>query len=209
MQQIVNALSEQSAYKFDFFPYCFGEFSKITYWVETHKKYGQRFCYRVRDPHRGVWTKEKASKYTDLVFMFQRNTGLIMEQCIDLELLSVEDILHIVEQYVVSREQKEIIQNYIAKSRIPMRTVWRAENTGYDVDPLNYDITQVTRRAKPPVVKSSESTDPEQDEIEKLRLKLHDPEARDLNNAQRAFYYDTMNKKNPDEYSNFTVKALS
>jgi hypothetical protein len=199
MLQLINHDSEDKALGFDFFPNCFGEFSKIRYWVESNKTYGQRFCYRVLDPHRNVWTKAKESKYADLVFMFQKHTGMVMEQVIHLNKLSDEEILYIVSYYHVTPFQKAAIQAFLVSVHSPVRTVWRdPENVFMDIEPLVYDIHQASHRPQADLEIAQAVVTSEQSARDAKRAKLHDKEALELEPARRDFYYEMLGKRNPD-----------
>lgn len=64
--QQVNHYDEDTAYYVYGYPYSFGKFCTIRYWIETRKNHGQRFFTQIQDPATGQWFKAKSDGYFDI-----------------------------------------------------------------------------------------------------------------------------------------------
>jgi hypothetical protein len=71
MQTILSAISEQTAFTIPRFPFNYGEFCTIQYWVESKDSYGQRLVSRMWNPVKQCWGKNKNDSYHDLVILQQ------------------------------------------------------------------------------------------------------------------------------------------
>lgn len=218
MHQLTTHISPETALQFDYFPYCFNTFSKIQYWCETRESLGQRFCYKAFNPHTGKWNKQKDTAYTNLVFMFRKPDGLVLEQTISLNQLTDDDILYIVSNYHVTGYQKNVIQTFLNKIKSPLITVWRDTtndtNTNIntnDIIPLVYDLNRpIARTTAVDIDADAFNNLPSVDQARELkRLKLHTREIRAMPKEQRVMYYALQNKANPDKFTDAYIDSLT
>lgn len=67
-EQLKNAVSFETAYQVDDYPYGFRLRCKIRYWIEYRKNHGYRLCTRTTNPTKSseFWNKCKTFTYTPL-----------------------------------------------------------------------------------------------------------------------------------------------
>ena len=71
MKALPNAVSPETAVVVNDYPYGFRLRTKIRYWKETKKGFGQRFVSQTLNPKTGQWNKPKAGNYYPVVVMVQ------------------------------------------------------------------------------------------------------------------------------------------
>lgn len=71
LEQVVNHYDFDSAFEIKQYPYRPGVNTRVRYWTETRKKYGQRYVYQTLDPYTMKWLQEKPSLYTDIVVLLK------------------------------------------------------------------------------------------------------------------------------------------
>lgn len=73
MRQLINHNSEQTCLLLKDYPFHFGAYTCVKYWIETNKSYGQRVMHQFMDPKTSLanpkWHKPKASPFFDIVVM--------------------------------------------------------------------------------------------------------------------------------------------
>jgi hypothetical protein len=68
-ETLAGHTSPDTAFVVDDFPYGFRLRTKIRYWIETKKGFGQRFCSQTLNPKTGNWNKPKAGNYHVIAVM--------------------------------------------------------------------------------------------------------------------------------------------
>ena len=66
-----NYENEDTAFVVNDYPYGFRLRTKIRYWVETKKGYGQRFCSQTLNPKTDKWNKPKKGTYNVIIGMYK------------------------------------------------------------------------------------------------------------------------------------------
>lgn len=230
MHQLIKHNSQETAARFDFFPYNHGHYTSMLTWVETNAKKGQRLVTRTYNPFTKSWPKPKEFPFHDLVFLFRNPyTGFTQEQQINLYTLTNEEILYIVSNYYVTPEQKATLQNHLSRVPNAIYTMWSkhevAENAQFvevvpvrepiseillsyphpnNLIPLPAAVTPAKPVGRPPVNRESMTFS----DIQKKRNNLHDKEALELAPERRDFYYNVVGKTNPDRLTDAQVEAL-
>lgn len=69
MKQIFGHTSPETAYVVDDYPYGFRLRTKIRYWVETKKNFGQRFVSQTLNPKTDKWNKPKTGNYHQVAIL--------------------------------------------------------------------------------------------------------------------------------------------
>lgn len=230
MHQLITHTSQESAARCDFFPYNHGHYTTMLSWVDSSPKKGQRLVTRTYNPFTRSWPKQKEGVYFDLVFLFRNPyTGFAEEQQINLYTLTDTEILHIVSNYYVTPQQKEMIQAHLSRVQNAVYTVWAKfdvnEHTQFvEVVPYKNPVSEflvsyphpnnpipapdpiAAARApgRPPINREQEALTP----IQKKRNKLHDKEALEIPLQRRDFYYEMQGKPNPDRLTDAQIEAM-
>lgn len=100
METLVGHTSPETAYVVEDYPYGFRLRCKIRYWIETHKKKGQRFLSQTTNPKiesREVWNKPKASTYSILKVMYLDDQGHVHNDGVGM--YSVSDLDNFIERH--------------------------------------------------------------------------------------------------------------
>jgi hypothetical protein len=182
MLQLTTHVSQETAFRFDYFPYTFGHYCPIRVWVDSKTGKGQRLAYRTFNPIDREWTKPKLSAYFDLVFLFEKH-GFVTEQLISFQSMPLDDLLHIVSHYYVTSEQKQRIQAYLATVANVGRTNW-ASPTEHAQHPGGYEVQELSiTNSDPLLTTSSHLIVPEPPAIEQKQLGR--PPSKNLWNAPK------------------------
>lgn len=70
MKYLYNHTSEETAYIVEDYPWGFRLRTKVRYWIESKKGFGQRFCIQTMNPKTGLWCAAKKATYSYLGIMF-------------------------------------------------------------------------------------------------------------------------------------------
>jgi hypothetical protein len=110
--QLFNHVSPETAYVINKFPFNFGKFTKVRYWVETNPNYGQKLVTQVFDPKSDSWFAPKHEGYHDIAIITV-NDNQIDEYCghvtpilIKLKPLDVDSLWNLAHYYVFTPFQK-------------------------------------------------------------------------------------------------------
>lgn len=114
-----------TAYVIERYPYSFGQFTSIRYWVDTKPAYGQRLMTQIQNPATGEWWKPKTEGYSDIVVIITnddptaKNYGFVIQPSrIDLKEFDLPTLLQFAQYYTFTPGQKQTImkalndQNY-------------------------------------------------------------------------------------------------
>ena len=78
VNQIIGAVSPETATYVNGYPYGFRLRTQIRYWVESKPKFGQRLVSQTMNPKNGRWNKPKAGTYSEIVIMGKAANGYIV-----------------------------------------------------------------------------------------------------------------------------------
>lgn len=129
-QQQANHVNEATAYYVHNYPYSFGKFCTIRYWVETRKVYGQRLMTQIQDPTTGQWFKAKTDGYfnvciiTSIVNPGFPNHGWVVPVQINLQQFDLPTLQQFGVYYTFTPFQKEMIMKAFATFSIHLAPVW-------------------------------------------------------------------------------------
>lgn len=121
-EQILNGhTSFETAYEVGDYPYGFTLRTKIRYWVESRKKYGDRFVSCTLNPKTGKWNKPKAGGYSPFVYMYLNEIGHVKHdviQCYEREKFPEEiKFLADVVQQMNDAQEFNLRSNYYSQWR--------------------------------------------------------------------------------------------
>lgn len=139
--QVANHVSEETAYLINNFPYSFGVFTSVRYWVETKATYGQRLMTQIANPA-GGWWKAKTDGYTDIVILTIKtnqnapDAGFVVPVVINLEKLSLEHLQQFAAYYTFTPFQRDKITASLTKHHIHRLLPWN------ESVPLNMDLIE-------------------------------------------------------------------
>lgn len=146
--QQANHVNEHSAYQVHNYPYAFGKFCTIRYWVETRKAYGQRLMTQIKDPLTGNWFKAKTDGYFDVCIITTVHNptdpthGFVVPVQVNLRTLSVEHLNMFSTYYTFTPHQKFVVVEALAAVGIRALPHWRN-----DVE-LNYVLIETSENPK-------------------------------------------------------------
>jgi hypothetical protein len=126
MKQLLNHESPDTAYIVNDYPYGFRLRTKIRYWIETKKGFGQRFVSQTLNPKNNKWNAPKKGNYTTILLMgLDEKTGyVITESCNNWKYNTEEEVLNFQEEYTLTDYQKQAIKYIIAVIRANKKIVW-------------------------------------------------------------------------------------
>jgi hypothetical protein len=75
MKYLYGYDSKENSYQVDNYPWGFRLRTKVRYWVETKKGFGQKFYKQTMNPKNGEWCKEKGGVYFPVVIMGLNDEG--------------------------------------------------------------------------------------------------------------------------------------
>jgi hypothetical protein len=155
MKQLLNHESEKTAYIVNDYPYGFRLRTKIRYWIETKKGFGQRFVSQTLNPKNGKWNTPKKGNYTTILLMgLDDQTGyVITESCNNWNYNSEQEVLNFQEKYTLTDYQKQAIKYIIAVIRANNKITWtisegesnqtREEQTAIIHSVVSYEYNQI------------------------------------------------------------------
>jgi hypothetical protein len=129
-QQQVNHVNEHSAYHVINYPYSFGKFCTIRYWVETRKAYGQRLMTQIMDPLTGQWFKAKTDGYFDICIIStivnpgQPNHGWVVPVQVKLDQFDLDTLNLFATYYTFTPHQKLVVMEALRKFSIHRTPDW-------------------------------------------------------------------------------------
>jgi hypothetical protein len=112
MQQLSGHSTIDSAFTIPRFPYYFGAYTSVRYWIETKFVYGQRAITQIYDPATMAWFKPKPGSYFDFVFLLVENDqnalnlGLLKIVELNVSNMSDEDLATLHLKYILDEHQK-------------------------------------------------------------------------------------------------------
>ena len=126
MKQLTGHESEESAYIVNDYPYGFRLRTKIRYWIETKKGFGQRFISQTLNPKNGKWNAPKKGNYTTILLMgLDDQTGYtITESCNNWMYNTEESVKEFEAKYTLTDYQKQAIKYIIAVIRANNKITW-------------------------------------------------------------------------------------
>lgn len=129
-QQQANHVNEQTAYYVNNYPYCFGKFCTIRYWVETKKAWGQRLMTQIQDPLTGQWFKAKTDGYFDVAIITTvvnpgfPNHGWVVPVQIKLDQFDLATLNVFATYYTFTPHQKAAIMEALKAHSIHFAPKW-------------------------------------------------------------------------------------
>jgi hypothetical protein len=75
MMQIIDSDRAECAWMVADYPYGFKLRTKIRYWIETKKEFGQREVSQTMNPKNGKWNEPKKSTYSSVIVMYEEEPG--------------------------------------------------------------------------------------------------------------------------------------
>jgi hypothetical protein len=112
MHQLTDHSTTETAFLIPRFPYYFGAYTSVRYWIETKFVYGQRAMTQIYDPATMSWFKPKPGGYFDFVFLLIENNpnalnlGLVKIIEINVSNMSDEDLATLHIKYTLDEYQK-------------------------------------------------------------------------------------------------------
>lgn len=115
-EQILNCVSEATAYVITRFPFNFGILCHARYWVDTNRTYGQRIITQYsKDPNGSEWYAPKPTGYFDIAILTKRSDpndpycGHVIPVTIEMDSLQFAHLIQFSEYYVFTPYQKKKI----------------------------------------------------------------------------------------------------
>lgn len=125
MKQLIGHNCENTAYLVEDYPYGFKLRTKIRYWIESRKGYGQRFVSQTMNPKTGRWNKAKAGTYSNIIVMgLDEDTDFVTFKSLGYwhDEKSIRDFAS---KYVLDQFQIDAAKYLTAAARVSEKIEWK------------------------------------------------------------------------------------
>lgn len=164
---LYNHTSQDTAYLVEDYPWGFKLRTKIRYWIESKKSFGQRFASQTINPKTNKWCAPKYSCYSHIVVMYLNEIGHIKSCSVGLN--STEEWVNQFKEHCLehlTEFQMEQLKEIIAYNEVMKHVTF--EFKAVTMEPISLfsnDPIEMTRRDQ--FRKDREQRQIEQDRIEK------------------------------------------
>lgn len=125
MQQLIGCNSQDTAHVVEDYPYGFRLRTKIRYWIESRKGYGQRFVSQTMNPKNGRWNKAKAGTYSNIIVMgIDEDTGFVTTKALGYW-HDEKSIRSFADNYTLDAFQLDEARRLTAAARVSEKIEWR------------------------------------------------------------------------------------